>query len=164
MDHRARLHAAGFRQPANRGLGCRRVERAKTAERLRERIEMRDGLRARQVLLHRRRVVLDVVREEGAGLVREIAEPARAWLQQVQHAVEPGALAAGQAVVPESGLAQHALQTRQQVVVRQAHDVLAVEPLQLLGVEHGVAAADTLQREARHQLVHREDFFVAAAR
>ena len=35
---------------------------------------------------------------------------------------------------------------------RQTPDVLAVHPVQLLGVEHGVAAADPLEREVVNQL------------
>ena len=49
-----------------------------------------------------------------------------------------------------------------QVVARQPGDVLLVEPLELLGIEDGVPAADALEREARDQLVAREHLLVAA--
>ena len=66
-------------------------------------------------------------------------------------------------VAPETRGFEPRLETRGELVRRQPHDVLLVEPVELFGVEHGVAAADPLERERRDELVAREQLAIAAA-
>ena len=56
------------------------------------------------------------------------------------------------------------LETPGELVGRQPGNVLLVEPVELFGVEDGVAAADAFERERCDQLVAREQFLVAARR
>jgi hypothetical protein len=69
-----------------------------------------------------------------------------------------------QRVRPQTGGLQFRTDTPDQVVSGQPRDVLRVEPVELLGIEDSVAAADALERETRNQLVAREDLLVAAGR
>ena len=65
---------------------------------------------------------------------------------------------------PETGRFELRTHPRQQLVGREPRQVLRVEPVELLGIEDGVAAADALEREARDELVAREASLVAAGR
>ena len=61
---------------------------------------------------------------------------------------------------PEPGLFEPGARVRNQHVVGHLHDVLVVHPFELLGIEHGVAAADALEIEALDQFVGREQFLI----
>ena len=66
------------------------------------------------------------------------------------------------AVAPELCRLEERLEANGQLAGRQPRDVLLIEPVQLLWIEHRVAAADSPQRELRHQFVPREDLAVRA--
>ena len=67
--------------------------------------------------------------------------------------VEPGPLLAVERGAPEPGLLEPRARVRNQHVIGHLHDVLVVHPFELLGVEHGVAAADALEVEALDEVV-----------
>ena len=110
---------------------------------------MRVDARRAQMLVDRGRVVLDRVAEEQRALRGEIVEPLGARSQQLEHGEEPRVSIAEIVVVPQPGGFEPRLDADRELVRREPHDVLLVEPVELLRVEHGVAAADAVEREAR---------------
>ena len=98
-------------------------------------------------------VVIDLLHEEQPAVVDELTEFPGARLQQFDDA-----LAARRARCRPK-LSRHRPASRSsgvrrddQLAGRQPHDVLLVEPVELLGIEDGVAAADALEREALDEL------------
>src|SRR6185369_8769296 len=59
------------------------------------------------------------------------------------------------------GRSEQRLQPLRELVRREPHDVLLVEPLELLGIENRIAAADTVERKQLDQLVLTEQLAVA---
>src|SRR5215472_13185987 len=105
-----------------------------------------------EVLLDRGRVELDRVCEERTTLCDEIVETLRARRQQCEDAEEPGVPRREELVMPQPGRFEERLQPRGEIFWCETRDVLLVEPVELLRVEHRVAAADPLEREDSHQL------------
>jgi hypothetical protein len=91
-----------------------------------------------------------------------MVERFHARLQQLEDLRDPGGLAADECIAPQARLPQARLYARQELRGRQACDVLLIEPVQLLGIEDGVSAADALEGEELRELVAREHFAVAA--
>ena len=158
MDEGARLDAARVSKPSQRLLQCRLVERVRRRIRLALRAEVCREVRRREVFRHRRRVVVRRRVEEGFELLDELGQPPRARSQQRQHARPPVCF-----VRCRIG-AEKRLQSVHELGVGQPQQVLMVEPVELLGVEHGVAAADAVEREGRDELVTGEQLPVALAR
>src|SRR5581483_3938384 len=67
-------------------------------------------------------------------------------------------------LVPQALAPEPRLEPPRKLVGRQPRDVLLVEPVELLWVKHGVAAADPLEREDLLELVYREDLLVRPRR
>ena len=95
--------------------------------------------------------------------MHEIGELTRARLHEIDRAFDAGAVggpaAAGQSLPQLRDPDAAAAGSRR----RQPHEMLLIEPIQLR-IEHGVSAADPLERKSRDQLVAREDFLVVARR
>ncbi len=65
--------------------------------------------------------------------------------------------------LPQTGCLKERLHAPGELVGRQAHDVLLVEPLQLFRTKDGVAAADAVERKSIDQLVFAKQLAVAGA-
>ena len=115
----------------------------------------------RRCFVRRLRVVLDLIDEEEPALRDEVVQTLDARLQQLEHRKEPGVPIREVGLVPESCLPERRLETPRELVGRQAHDVLLVEPVELLLIEDGVAAADAVERERLDQLLPAEQLAVA---
>src|SRR5205823_13402971 len=100
--------------------------------------------------------------EEWTQVFDELVELLDARLEQREHGGNPFRLRCLQRLAPQSGLAQPRFNPLEQRCRRQPSDVLLVEPVELLRIEHGVAAADPVEREERDQLVSREELAIAA--
>ena len=98
--------------------------------------------------------------KKNRALLHEITEPLRARPQQLEHGGEPGVSIAEIVVAPQPGRFEPGPHPRRELVGGEPQDVLLVEPVQLLGIEHRVAAADPLEREGADQRLAREHFSV----
>ena len=95
--------------------------------------------------------------------VDEIVEPLRARLQQLEHGEKPRVPIAEIARRSTARAASNdGFSRARELVRREPHQVLLVEPVELLGVEDRVAAADALERERRDELVAREHLPIVA--
>ena len=65
-------------------------------------------------------------------------------------------------ITPEAGLDVFGFKVLQQFLVRQPGNVLRIEPLQLVGIEHGIRFRDALQRKRANQFVVVEHFLIVA--
>src|SRR5581483_2340702 len=102
--------------------------------------------------------------EKETAELREVAKPLRARLQQLQNGEQPRMAARHVLVVPEPVGLEPRLDASRELVRRHPPQMVLVEPLELLGIENGVAAADAVEREHRRELVAREDLAIAAPR
>ena len=66
--------------------------------------------------------------------------------------------------MPQAGSFKVRAQALDDVIRAQANHVLLIEPVQFVGVEHGVATADSLERELLDQFRSAEYFLIAATR
>ena len=89
------------------------------------------------------------------------AKLVRARLEQINR-LRPGAARSASASLARPAASRSGPEPGQNLVPAQPHDVLLVEPVELLRIEHGVAAADALEREPRDEFVAREHFLIAA--
>ena len=105
------------------------------------------------MLLHGLGFVVEVVGQKRPRVAREIGHPLRARLERLDDPQEPVVQDAALAQVgaPEPLAFEVGLDHRHDPRRRQVVDVLAVEPFELLLVEHRPLAVDRLQAEdARH--------------
>src|SRR4029079_12891855 len=96
------LHPARLRERAQRRFGRRGLERRQLVERGGNGREMMNAVRRAQMLLDRRRVVVDLIREEDPSLIDEIAEPLDARLQELENTGKPRVPIAEELVSPET--------------------------------------------------------------
>ena len=106
------------------------------------------------------RIIRLRIRQKGPSAVDVVRQPLRARLQQRENPAHPWELVTGQRLPPQAGRLESGRESRQQFFVRKREQVLMVEPVQLLGVEDGVAAADALEREAIDELADRQQLFI----
>src|SRR3954465_13784736 len=97
----------------------------------------------------RRRVVLNGVLQERTGFVRELSHTFHSGTNDGKHLEEPASPGPRQAVGPQPCRAQDGLDPYGEIVEGEAHDVLLVEPIELLRIENGVAPADAGKAECR---------------
>src|SRR6185436_19725180 len=116
------------------------------------------------MLVDRGCVVLQRIAEEEASLRREIVEPLRARLQQFEYRVEPRVPIAEVLVAPDTGLLERRFEPARELVRGDPHEMLLIEPVELLGIEDRVSPADPFERERRDQLIAREQLAIVAGR
>src|SRR5438876_1774266 len=143
MNERSRLHTSRLGDQPQRRLDRGRIERAQLRARCVECDEMLTH--SAQMLVDGFRVVLDRVSKKEASLRGEISETFDARLQQLEHGKEPRVTISKVRLIPESGGLKPRLHSPRELVGRQPHHVLLVEPVELVRIEDGVAAADTLE-------------------
>src|SRR5687767_11486284 len=108
------------------------------------------------MLLDRVGVVAGRLFEERSQLIRKLRELLTARPQQRKNGGRP-------AVSPQAPSPRpQAPEPRHEFFVREANQVLMIEPIELVGIEHGVAAADRLEIESLNQFLAREQLVVAA--
>src|SRR3989441_9877433 len=105
------------------------------------------------MLVDRRGIEFDRANEEESSVCGEIVEALRARLQQLEDREEPRVTLAEIVVAPESGGFERGLDSARELVGREPHDVLLIEPIQFLGIEHRIPAADAIERERLHDVV-----------
>src|SRR5580704_1057385 len=105
------------------------------------------------MFLDSRRIELNRIREEEPPLRREIIETAGPRLQELDHCKEPCASRVEIAALPDTGRFEYRLEPYRQLVWLQPDDVLLTEPLEFFRIEHGIAAADSLQPECGRELI-----------
>src|SRR5438445_3286209 len=164
MNERSGFHTTRLGRSAQCGLDRDRIERGQRLERGRKREEMFPHSVDPHVPGDRSFVVRDRVREEEATLRDEVAEPPRPRLEQLEHRKKPRVPISKIRVVPEIFGSEPRLQTSAELVRREPRHVLLVEPIELLGIEHGVAAADALDRKRVDELLAREELAIVAGR
>src|SRR5689334_12587458 len=105
------------------------------------------------MLLHGLRVERYRVIEKETAEHRELIEPLRTHLQEFEYGREPCTAIPEVLVAPQSGFEKERTEAARELVWRQPHHVLLIEPVQLLGIEHGVSATDPRQIEHILELV-----------
>src|SRR5205823_7416961 len=93
----------------------------------------------------------------------EIVEALRARHEQFEHSKKPRVTRREEVIFPEARGFERRLEPQRELQRRQARKMLLVEPVELVGIEHSVAAADALESENVAQLLLRKDFLVARA-
>src|SRR5438034_6657086 len=117
-----------------------------------------------KILVERRRVVLERIRKEESSVRREIVEPLRARLQELERGKKPRVSIIEVVLAPQTRRFERWFDTSRQFLRRKTHDVLLIEPLQFFRIEHGVAAADSVERKRSDELVAGEHFLIPARR
>ena len=137
---------------------CESAERQRRARR-------RDGRDpACPGVLDGRRVVFDAVAQKRLELRDQVLEPPHAREQESDDTLEPRGARAFERCVPQSRGFEGGTKACDDLRGRHSRDVLRVHPLEFLGIEHGIAAADPLERKCRDQFLPREDLLVGARR
>ena len=67
-------------------------------------------------------------------------------------------------IAPEAGVPEERRDAVRELAGRQPHHLLLVEPIELVGIEDRVSAADALERETVHELRLREELLVRPGR
>src|SRR5437773_1699065 len=88
-----------------------------------------------QVLVHRGLIEINAIGKQEPSLIDEIPQALDTWLEELDHGIEPRPPLAQVRVVPQAGGLEERPDTRRELRRRQLHDVLLIEPVQLLGVE-----------------------------
>src|SRR5262245_61247267 len=104
------------------------------------------------MLRHGSLLIFDLVREKVAPERRELIEPLRARLQQLQHRFQPGAPALPKPLVPAPRRLEPRPHLLDELARREPHQVLLIHPIELLAVENGAAAADAVEIEDLREL------------
>src|SRR4051812_46473260 len=146
VNQRSRLHTARIGNSAQRQLGRCDVETVEHVECGIEREQMPVHSLDAQMLCYCSGVVLDGVDEKEPRLHRELIEALRARTEQLEDGEEPGVAITKKIVAPDASGFEERLGALRELVGSKAHEVLLVEPVQLLRIEHRVAAADPLER------------------
>src|SRR5579883_1860 len=113
-------------------------------------------------------LVVQIVGEEERSHLSGLAQGLHAFLLQLQHASNIGAVQRALDDIGQAALARRALQERDRAlgqVFRAEHaDINAVHPEQTLRVEHGVGNADAVQRESSDHLLAAENISLVVVR
>src|SRR5262245_2087127 len=112
------------------------------------------------MLLDRLSFILNRIREERPCEIDEVSEPRRSRTKQVEQPVEP------RVGYPhlETRLLKERRDSSRKAVRREARDVLAVHPVELVRVEDRITPADTLERKSASELVHRAELALVPRR